>query len=366
MSHTPPHTPPHNAPHTTALALTHKTGVLLLNVGTPDAPDTTSVRRYLREFLSDPRVLDINPLARFLLLNLIILPFRPAKSAAAYRSVWTPEGSPLLVISKAFARELAATLGPAYLVEPAMRYGNPSIKDALNRLIAAGADRIVVFPLYPQYSSSATGTSLERTFHLASQFWNVPSLAAVPPFYDDPAFLDAFASVGKPVIDDMRADHVLMSFHGLPQRHVKKSDTTGGTHCLATPTCCDHIVAANRNCYRAQCFATARGIAARLDLAPNAYSVAFQSRLGRDPWIPPYTDELLITLAKERGVKRLAVFCPAFIADCLETLEEIGDRARHDFLAAGGEDLRLIPSLNTTPAWVTAAADYIRAATFTH
>jgi protoporphyrin/coproporphyrin ferrochelatase len=327
------------------------TGLLLINLGTPDAPTTPAVRRYLREFLSDPRVIDINALGRALLLNLVILPTRPAKSAAAYRAVWDEKrGSPLLAYSKDLAVGVQAKLGGSWRVELAMRYGNPSIASALDALRAAHVDRIVVLPLYPQYAASSTATSVARVMELVAQRWDVVPLDFVPAFYADPGFLTAFETVARPVLADARADHVLFSFHGLPERQIKKSDPTG-THCLASATCCDALGPANQSCYRAQCFFTARELARRLGVTD--YTVSFQSRLGRTPWITPHTDVVLEQLANA-GTKRLAVLCPAFVADCLETLEEIAIRERARFKAAGGEELVLVPSLNATPAWIDA------------
>lgn len=334
------------------------TGLLLCNLGTPDDTSPSSVRRYLRQFLSDPRVIDINPVGRWALLNLVILPFRPAKSAKAYKMIWTDRGSPLLFHGEDLTALVQQKLGPTWAVEFAMRYQNPSIDVALQKLRARGADRIVVLPLYPQYSASSTGSSVEEIFRVASQAWVTASFSFVEPFFDDPGFIDAFAAVGRPVIADKNPDHVLMSFHGLPERHMRKADHSG-QHCLASAGCCDKLESVNRHCYRAQCFATARALAARLSLPDSMYSVAFQSRLGRTPWIRPYTDVVVPQLA-QAGKKRLVVFCPAFVADCLETLEEIGIRAQHDFVAAGGETLTLIPSLNATPRWVDAVVDMAR------
>jgi ferrochelatase len=337
---------------------TPRVGVLLINVGTPDAPRTPEVRRYLREFLGDPRVLDVNKVARWLLLEGTILPFRSSRSAEAYRKIWTEEGSPLLLHEKALRDRLAEALGPRFVVSLGMRYGNPSIAAGLRDLASSAVEHVVIFPLYPQLASSSTGTSVEEALRVLSREWNVPSISTVPPFYDDPGFLGAFAALGAPVLEEMRADHVLVSFHGLPERHIRKSDPTGA-HCLSSASCCDRIGEANRLCYRAQCFATARALATRLGLPDSGYDVSFQSRLGRDPWIRPFTDELVHSLPSE-GVRRLAVFCPAFVADCLETLEEIGMDAREEFLEHGGEDLRLVPSLNSHPLWVSAAARLVR------
>ena len=333
-------------------------GVLLINLGTPDAPETGAVRRYLREFLSDPRVLDIPPLGRAALLYGVILPFRPQRSAEAYRKIWMPQGSPLLVHGNALRDRLQDALGPGWAVELGMRYGRPSLASAIEKLRGRGVQELTVVPLYPQYASSSTGSSLERVYRLVGEAWNVEALRVLPPFYGRPEFLDAFADVGRPVLAEARADHVLFSFHGLPERQVKKSDPTGA-HCLQRADCCDVQVPANRWCYRMQCFFTARELAQRLGLELGRWTVTFQSRLGRTPWIRPYTDVVIPELAG-KGVKRLAVFCPAFVADCLETLEEIGIRAKDQFLASGGEALTLVPSLNAHPSWVRGLTKMVR------
>jgi ferrochelatase len=328
-----------------------RTGLLLINLGTPDEPTTPAVRRYLREFLGDPRVLDIGAMGRAMLLNLIILPTRPAKSAHAYASIWDPKrGSPLMYHSQDLAAAVAEQLGAAWHVELAMRYGSPSLASALDKLADAEVERIVVLPLFPQYASSSTGTAQARVMELAGQCWNVPPLDFVPAFYDDPGFLDAFAAVARPRLAEFRPDHVLFSFHGLPVRQIVKTDRTKKV-CFKTETCCDRLD--NPHCYRAQSFATARGLAQRLDLTAERYTICFQSRLGRTPWIEPYTDHVLDKLA-HGGTKRLAVLCPAFVADCLETVEEIGIRARQQFKGGGGEELILVPSLNATRPWVDA------------
>lgn len=332
-----------------------KSGVLLVNLGTPDAPETTPVRRYLAEFLSDPRVLDIHPWARWLLLHLVILRTRPAQSAAAYRKVWMAEGSPLLVHSRALERGVRDLLAPQGVpAELAMRYGSPSIAAGLDRLSQAGCDRLVVLPLYPQYASSSTGSTLERVYRELAGRWNTPYVSVVPPFYDDAGFLAAFADVGRECLPGFGADHLLFSFHGLPERHIRKSEDPPEHDCVRE-RCTTVVGFKNRNCYRAQCYFTARALASALEWPQDRYSVAFQSRLGRDPWIQPFTDLVLPELAR-KGVRRVAVYCPAFVADCLETLEEIGIRAKEDFLAHGGEDLMLIPSLNARPSWIAAVA----------
>ena len=308
------------------------TGLLLVNLGTPDAPTTSAVRRYLAEFLSDPRVIDIGGIRRALLLHLVILRVRPAKSARAYRSIWDAErGSPLLAHSRDLTERVRARLGAGWQVELAMRYGRPSIAAALEAM--ASCERLVVLPLFPQYASSSTGTAAARVMELASRAWCVPALDVVPAFHGEDGFLAAWEAVARPALAEARPDHVVMSFHGLPVRHITKGDP-----------------------YREQCLATAGALAKRLGLADGAYSVSFQSRLGRTQWIEPATDVVIGELAR-KGVKRVAVLCPAFVADCLETLEEIGIRAREQFRAAGGEELVLVPSLNASEPWVEAVCE---------
>jgi ferrochelatase len=337
-------------------------GVLLVNLGTPDSTETSDVRRYLRQFLSDPRVLDINPVARSLILNAFILPFRPKKSAEAYEKIWFDEGSPLLVYAEQLTEKLGSKLDDDHVsVRFAMRYQNPSVESAMARFRDEGIDNVVVFPLFPQNASSAYGSAVEEVYRVASTRWNVPALHIVPPYFDHPAFIEAFRHQAQPVMEDFDPDMLLVSFHGVPERHCRKGDESSGAqpkHCLESEDCCAQLVHANRNCYRAQCFATARKLAERLGVEDDRYTVSFQSRLGSDPWIKPYTDEVVEELA-EQGVKRIAVACPAFVADCLETLEEIGMELREDFREAGGEDLALIPSLNATDAWVDAIAQIL-------
>jgi ferrochelatase len=333
------------------------TGLLLSNLGTPDEATTPAVRRYLKQFLSDPRVLDIGAVGRWALLNLFILPTRPAKSAAAYRKIWG-EGSPLLRHGRALQTAVQAKLGSEWLVELGMRYGEPSIEGALDRLRKRGVDRIVFFPLYPQYAASSTGSSIEELYRIAGTRWVTPTIATVEPFYDDAGFIRAFAEIGNETIGKANADYALFSYHGLPERQVVKTDDTGA-HCLRSATCCDAIVEANRNCYRAQCYATTRAMVAAMKLA-IPHSVSFQSRLGRTPWIKPYTDLVLPELA-QKGVKRPVVLCPAFVADCLETLEEIGVRANEQWRALGGDTLTLVPSLNASPTWVDAVVELVHA-----
>jgi ferrochelatase len=321
-------------------------GVLLVNLGSPASPRPADVRRYLKEFLSDPRVLDMPGPLRWLLLRAVILPFRPRRSARLYASIWTPEGSPLLVHGRALAEALGTRLGDDQRVVLAMRYGEPSIADGLEALLAQDVARIRVVPLFPHSASSSSGSAVARVYALAGRRWNVPDLEVLAPFYDDPA-----------VLEEASPDFVLFSYHGLPESHIRRSDASGA--CRLEDTCCSAVGAANRFCYRAQCFATSRALAAELGLASDRHASAFQSRLGPTPWIGPQTDKLLPDL-RDRGVSKLAVMCPSFVADCLETLEEIGIRAREQWLELGGEDLRLIPCVNATPAWADTLAGWLK------
>jgi ferrochelatase len=335
-----------------------KTALLVLNLGSPDSPAPAQVRRYLREFLSDPRVIDINAFGRWALLNFFILPFRPRKSGEAYAKIWTPAGSPLVGHTRALTAKLKARLPADWDVDFAMRYGSPSLASRLEALLARSPERLILLPMYPQYAASSTGSTLEAVFAILGRRWNVPAIRVVPPFYSHPGFLDACAAEGRPLLESFRPDHILFSYHGLPERQIRKSEGAPG-HCLqADDSCCASISAQNNFCYRAQCFETTRQLAARLHLAPARYSIGFQSRLGRTPWIKPYTDQVVTELARQ-GKKRLLVFEPSFTADCLETLEEIAIRARDSFLAAGGESLMLVPAVNSSDAWADAAADLV-------
>ena len=310
-----------------------KTGILLLQLGTPDAPTPTALRRYLRQFLWDVRVVDISRPVWWAILNLAVLPWRPAKSAKLYASVWTAEGSPLAVTTRAQAEALEASLagefqGPAPEVVVAMRYGNPSVETAIESLLARGYERILAFPMYPQYASATTGSSLEATFrHLATKRV-VPPLRVVPPYFEDPAYIGALVdSAGRNFVDWM-PDHIVLSFHGIPKRYAEMGDP-----------------------YPRHCEATARAFMRALDWPVDRLTLSYQSLFGREEWLRPYTDETLRELAG-RGFNRLAVFCPGFTADCLETIEEIGSLGRKQYQDAGGGDYRLIPCLNVDPAWV--------------
>lgn len=335
----------------------YKTGILLLNTGSSSAPETGPTRRYLRQFLSDPRVIDIPAWKRWLLLNLIILPTRPRQTAEAYREIWTERGSPLIAISEDFAAALGREL-PDAEIAIGMAYGEPTIEQALVALTGKRVDRILVAPMFPQYASATTGSVVNAAYEIAARMYNVPPLSVLPPYYADPGFIDAWAALASPELESYGPDHLLISYHGLPERQIRKGDPTGN-HCLCKPDCCDSAVAANQYCYRRHCMETTRELVKRLGLAPESYTVSFQSRLGRDPWLTPYTDETIAALA-ERGVKRLAVLCPAFVADCLETLEEIGMQGKETFIEHGGESYKLLPCLNDSPAWAAALAALLK------
>lgn len=317
------------------------TGVLLINLGTPDQPTTPAVRRYLRTFLMDGRVLDIPWMSRAALVNLIIAPFRAPKSAHAYQKIWTEQGSPLLVHSQALAAGVAERLGSDVPVALGMRYGNPSLQSALAQL--ADCEQIIAVPLYPQYASASTGTALEALYQLAKTDLVVPHLLTVPPFYEHPAFVEAAAEITASHLEP--GDFVLFSYHGIPKRQLPC------TPCEDTVEC-EPPAGNTASCYRAQAYATTRALAKALNLAPDQYTTSFQSRLGRIPWIKPYTDVLIEELVRERGIKRMVVVCPSFVSDCLETLEEIGIQLHEQFEAAGGERFVQVPCVNAAPSWV--------------
>lgn len=322
-------------------------GLLLINLGTPASPNVKAVRRYLREFLSDSRVIDLPTPFRYLLLYAFILPFRPKISAKAYQFIWTSEGSPLLVNSQRLIEKLSQKLGASYQIAFGMRYGEPSIATALTTL--SNCEEITVLPLYPQYSSAATGSSIEKLLSLISQQNSHPTLTVIRDFYQHPGFIAAQADLIRPYL--ARHDHLLLSYHGIPERHIRKT----GCESVCQDRC-PPISSANQTCYKAQCQQTSDALAKTLGLAKNQYSAAFQSRLGKTPWIKPYTDELLPKLAQQ-GIKNLAVACPSFVADCLETLEEIGFQAKEQWRQLGGEQLTLIPCLNDSKRWVKAVID---------
>lgn len=320
------------------MSVPSRVGVLLLQLGTPDAPTTPALRRYLRQFLSDVRVVDTARPLWWLILNVLVLPTRPARSAKLYASVWTSEGSPLAVTTEAQARALEAILAqqvpgehaPAVVV--AMRYGNPSIASAVEALLAKGCDRILAFPMYPQYASATTGSSLEEVFRVLMPRRVLPPVRVVPPYPADPAYIAALVDSARRHFDGWHPDHIVLSYHGIPKRYAELGDP-----------------------YPEHCAATTRAFSEALGWPMERLTMSYQSLFGREEWLRPYTDETLRALAA-RKFERLAVFCPGFVADCLETVEEIGALGRKQYQDAGGGDYRLIPCLNVDEAWVKGMA----------
>jgi ferrochelatase len=328
------------------------TGVLLVNTGTPDQPTVPAVRRYLQQFLMDERILNLPYWQRWPLVNLLIAPFRAPKSATAYQRIWGQDGSPLLVHGQALAAGLQERLGPEYRVVLGMAVGNPSIEAALALL--KGCNSIRVVPLFPQYAGATWGGVLEAVYRLAGQQKNVPPLRVIEPFYQHPAWVSAVVSVSRPFLVQFQPDTVLFSFHGLPEQQVMEAGMEATHPCLKQSDCC---LKPHRYCYRAHCLASAEAISRQLALSCSS-KVVFQSRLGRARWLEPSLEQSLKE-AGASGSKRLAVLTPSFVADCLETLEEIGIHGKETFKAAGGEELLLVPSLNSQASWVEGLAQLI-------
>jgi len=315
------------------------------------------VGAYLGEFLMDPLVIDLPFPLRWLLVHGIIVPRRRNFSAGLYRKIWTDAGSPLLLNSQELGRRLAEKLGPLYRVKLAMRYGSPSLAAAFSELRQEGVRDILVSPQYPQYALPSYESTRRQAEREAREKHPTARLRFLPPFFQQPPFLAAYAALLVDFGRTHQPDHYLFSFHGLPVRHLKKTDRSGD-HCYRSPNCCAALEEANRDCYRAQCFWTARALARDAGIPEGRFTVGFQSRLGRSRWIEPHSDELLARLAAG-GVRRLGVACPSFTADCLETLEEVGIRYRREFRRLGGDELHLVPSLNAHPRWVQALGDLI-------
>lgn len=335
-----------------------KTGVLLVNLGTPDSPSVPDVRKYLREFLMDPRVIDIPAFPRFMLVNGIIAPFRAPKSAKTYREVWTGNGSPLKYYGEVVERELQKKLGSEqYVVKLAMRYQSPSIPDGLAHFQKLGLTDIVVIPFFPQYASATTGSVYQKVMDVLSGWQVIPQIRFVNSFLDHPKFIEGFAQLGRKYRAEREYDHYLFSYHGLPERQIRKGDVTGQVCQLGA--CCDSLTAMNQYCYRAQCFETTRLLVKALDIPEGRYTTCFQSRLGNDPWIKPYTEDTIKELAK-KGVKSVLAFSPAFVADCLETTIEVGEEYKELFEKEGGKHWQLVESLNDSPIWIELLADLVQ------
>ena len=325
--------------------------LLLVNLGSPASTEVADVRRYLNQFLMDPYVIDVPWPLRRLLVSLILLR-RPAQSAKAYASIWWPDGSPLLVLSRRLldAMRLQWHHGP---VELAMRYGEPSLDRVLSRMAMQGIENVTLAPLYPQFADSTITTVIEQVKTVIADRKLPIRLNILPPFFDQPDYLDALADSARPYLQE-DFDHLLLSFHGLPERHIRKLlKNIDPNHDLSRSDSQGLSDAVLARCYRSQCLRSAEAFAARMELRPEQWSVSFQSRLGKDKWIEPYTEAHLRELA-DQGVRKLLVMCPAFVSDCIETLEEIGERGREQFQSAGGQSLQLIPCLNDQPSWVAA------------
>jgi protoporphyrin/coproporphyrin ferrochelatase len=334
-----------------------KKGILIVNLGTPDSPSTPDVRKYLREFLMDGRVIDFPFIPRWILVNLIIAPFRAPQSAKIYKELWTERGSPLKFHGVSVEEKLQAILGEEYDVKLAMRYQSPSIDAAMSHYQKTGVSEITVIPFFPQYASASTGSVFEKVMKIASTWQVIPPIKITNTFYDHPKFIQAFVEAGKRFMDKNKYDHILFSYHGLPERQIKKGDCTGEKCVLGA--CCESITPMNQFCYRAQCFATTRLIVKELGLKEGQYDTCFQSRLGRDPWIKPYTDDVIKKLAAA-GKKRVLAFSPSFVSDCLETTIEIGEEYKELFEEKGGEHWDLVESLNDKDIWVELLAEMAR------
>mgnify|MGYP003575252402 FL=1 len=328
-----------------------------MNLGSPDSTEVKDVKRYLDEFLMDERVIDKPWLLRALLVKGIIVPFRAPKSAEAYKSIWTKEGSPLIVISEQLAKALDKEVEEPVTI--AMRYGNPSPKAAYDELLKQNPDleEVVLVPMYPHYAMSSYETAVEYAKEHHKKGGYTFKLTTIKPYYDNVDYLEALAESMRPYLNK-EYDHILFSYHGVPERHIHKGDVTG-QHCLKVPNCCEVPSKAHEYCYRHQCWQTTKLVTEKLGIPREKWGFSFQSRLGRDPWLQPYTAVRFEELPKE-GVKKLLVVCPAFVSDCLETLEEIAEEGKEIFLHNGGESFEMIPCLNLHPLWVSTMAKWIQ------
>ena len=333
-----------------------KTGVLLVNLGTPDAPTRGAVYKYLKEFLLDPRVIDYPWLTRNLLVRGIIVPFRSGSSAKLYKELWTENGSPLKYYGELVTNGVQEKLGDDFVVRLAMRYQNPSITSQLRNLLKNQVARIIVFPMFPQYASATTGSIHDEVMRLLRKEETIPTVNFINSYYDYDQIIEIFADNAKQ-FDLDSYDHIIFSYHGLPQRQLRKADNCN--HCLQQEDCCQNISIKNQFCYSAQCHATTKAIVEKLSLVNDQYTTAFQSRLGPEAWAQPYTSKIIEREAK-KGAKRLLVFSPAFVADCLETIVEIGTEYQEEFEEMGGEKVDLVPSLNADPRWINSIVDLIK------
>jgi len=326
-----------------------KVGVLLINLGTPDSPSVSDERKYLFEFLNDPRVIDIPAIARFFLVNFIIVPFRAPKSAKIYKDLWTKDGSPILIYGRSIQDKLQLSLGDDFNVHLAMRYQNPGMDEVLAKMEKNNYKKIIIIPLFPQYASASTGSAIDKAMKLISKWWIIPEIKTISQFYDNEGYLNTIVERAKKYnIDEY--DHILFSYHGLPVRQVDKV-YGDGTLC-EEHNCESEINVSNPYCYKATCYATTRLLVQKLSIQNEKYTVCFQSRLDKK-WLEPFTDKVVIEQAK-KGAKKLLVFSPAFVADCLETTVEIGMEYQKLFEGHGGEKTQLVESLNDHPMWIEA------------
>ena len=333
-----------------------KRGIILINLGSPDSTEVKDVRRYLNEFLMDERVIDMPYLQRLLLVKGIIVPFRAPKSAAAYKSIWWKDGSPLIVLTKQLQQAVQQHFDEP--VEIAMRYGNPSPKEAYDKLLqqSPGIEEVIILPLYPHYAMSSYETGVEYMKEIHKKYKYSFNLTFIDPFYNDTDYIHALAESIKPYVQEAY-DKILFSYHGIPERHVIKCDSTK-KHCLKVNDCCHVASPAHAYCYRHQTIITTELVSKALALPKEKTEQTFQSRLGRDQWLLPYTAKRLTELPAE-GIKKLLVVCPAFVSDCLETLEEMAEEGKEIFLHAGGESFTLIPCLNLHPLWINTIAKWL-------
>jgi len=327
-----------------------------MNLGSPDSTKVSDVRKYLLEFLMDERVIDYPVVPRTLLVKGIIVPFRARKSAAAYRSIWTDEGSPLIHTSRLLQAEVEKATGIP--TEICMRYRNPTPEAAFEALIKKqpGIEQVIAIPLYPHYAMSSYETAVEdvKAVHKNGQYSF--ELDFMPAYYDHPAYLKALSESIRPYLD-REYDHILFSYHGIPKRHIRKSDITG-KHCLCSTDCCSTPSPAHAFCYKHQCLKTTELITRELNIPAEKFSHSFQSRLGSG-WLEPFTDKRLKAMPGE-GIKKLLIICPAFVSDCLETLEEIAEEGKETYMEAGGEEFTMIPCLNIHPLWISALGQFVR------
>jgi len=330
-------------------------GALLVNLGSPNSTSVKDVKNYLDEFLMDKRVIDTPYLVRAFVVKGIILNTRPKKSAEAYKKIWWKEGSPLIVLSERLHKKVQENLDIP--VELSMRYGNPSIESGIKKLVKKGVTEILLIPLYPQFAMATTETIVVLAEKIIKKKYPQIKLTTVPAFYNNEDYIEVLGESIQKQLDVLKPEHLLFSYHGVPERHIKKSDITK-SHCKIDGSCCNTPSKAHEFCYRHQCYETTKLVAKQLNLKEGTYSTSFQSRLGRDPWLQPYTDLTIDNFAKG-GVENLAVVTPAFVSDCLETLEEIGMEAKHSFIENGGKQFNTIPCLNDDDSWAKTLLEWI-------